>query len=170
MKMIPVYKVQRCDEIEDCVSVLHLSQSQCSILIWDLWNIFSFRGKTPARASPLDGPNRQQQMESRRGEMILSHFSRASLDLLHTKPRNWGLPQDPGWPFSKLIFYIYLIDLGFIEWIVAAKWGEQLSELSQSHSVRMVRLSTQHSLQSPRFCCINVVGWLVPGAGVSRGM
>ena len=36
MKMIPVYKVQRCDEIEDCVSVLHLSQSQCSILIWDL--------------------------------------------------------------------------------------------------------------------------------------
>ena len=26
----------------------------------------------------------------------------------------------------------------------------------------MVRLSTQHSLQSPRFCCINVVGvWLV---------
>ena len=45
MKMIPVYKVQRCDEIEDCVSVLHLSQSQCSILIWDLWNISNFAEK-----------------------------------------------------------------------------------------------------------------------------
>ena len=78
-----------------------------------------------------------------------------------------GLPRAPGWPFSKLIFNIYLIDLGFTEWIVSAKWTQQLSDLSQSHCVVCGYLLNQVcSLCILVVSMLWVLDWLVPGAGL----